>query len=337
MQWKGRLLVVLFFLLWAELSPAIHKNTTVLRHVSCVLPGGVGDGAYHGVPQNENGQLGVLFLHEINVLQAVPDEDVEIWDNHTITLALPMTNCRGKEEHASKSFEAVVAVEKSLAETCLLDSYCPNLTFSCSHLSTERVLQKYKGSCAQNNLKSTILSMIWLKKIYIYIPLCFSLLFKTKSTDLISCSLQHQGKEGSRTVLPCCRDGRSLHPGKWGFAPGTIAAGVWWLTVLSQLLCRSGQETGKFGRLDMVAINLMGNGHSLFQSLGVHELCRVLPFLAVTLEHWVGWKPLLRGEVPSAEEETKWRWLQQPSVGKCRVACSSWTSITANGTAPGRC
>lgn len=78
MQWKGRLLVVLFFLLWAELSPAIHKSTTVLRHMSCVLPGGVGDGTYHGVPQNENGQLGVLFLHEINVLQAVPDEDVEI-------------------------------------------------------------------------------------------------------------------------------------------------------------------------------------------------------------------------------------------------------------------
>lgn len=40
--------------------------------------GGIGDGAYHGVPQDENGQLGVLFLHEINVLQAVPDEDVEI-------------------------------------------------------------------------------------------------------------------------------------------------------------------------------------------------------------------------------------------------------------------
>lgn len=70
--------MVLFFLLRAELSPAIHKRTTVLRHVSWVVPGGVGDGAYHGVAQNENGQLGVLFLHEINVLQAVPDEDVEI-------------------------------------------------------------------------------------------------------------------------------------------------------------------------------------------------------------------------------------------------------------------
>lgn len=46
--------------------------------MSWVLLGGVGDGAYHGVPQDENRQLGVLFLHEINVLQAVPDEDVEI-------------------------------------------------------------------------------------------------------------------------------------------------------------------------------------------------------------------------------------------------------------------
>lgn len=56
----------------------------------------------------------------------------------------------------------------------------------------------------------------------------------------------------------------------------------------------------------MVAINLMGHEHSLFQSLGVHELCGVLPFLTATLEHWVGWKPsLLRGEAPSAEEETK--------------------------------
>jgi len=37
-------------------------------------------------------------------------------------------------------------LRKALAETCLLDCYCPNLTFSCSHLSTERVLQIYKGS-----------------------------------------------------------------------------------------------------------------------------------------------------------------------------------------------
>lgn len=81
-------------------------------HVCWVLPGGGGDSAYHGVPQNENGQLGVLFLHEINVLQAVPDEDVEIWDNHTIALALPMASCRGKGEHASKSIQAVVATER---------------------------------------------------------------------------------------------------------------------------------------------------------------------------------------------------------------------------------
>ena len=87
----------------------------MLWHVSWVLPGEVGDGAYHGVPQNENGQLRVLFLHEINMLQAVPDEDVEIRDNHTITLALPMTNCRGKGEHASKSFEAVVAIKKGFS------------------------------------------------------------------------------------------------------------------------------------------------------------------------------------------------------------------------------
>lgn len=46
--------------------------------MSWVLLAGVGDSAYHGVPQDENGQPWVLFLHEINVLQAVPDEDVEI-------------------------------------------------------------------------------------------------------------------------------------------------------------------------------------------------------------------------------------------------------------------
>ena len=38
----------------------------------------------------------------------------------------------------------------------------------------------------------------------------------------------------------------------------------------------------------MVAINLMGHGHSLFQCLGVHELCIVLPFLTATLKRWVG-------------------------------------------------
>lgn len=67
---EGRVAVALFFLLWAEYH--------LPWHVSRALPGGVGDGAYHGVPQNENGQLRVFFLHEINVLQAVPDEDVEI-------------------------------------------------------------------------------------------------------------------------------------------------------------------------------------------------------------------------------------------------------------------
>lgn len=46
--------------------------------MSWMLLGGVGDDAYHGVPQDENRQFRVLFLHEINVLQAVPDEDVEI-------------------------------------------------------------------------------------------------------------------------------------------------------------------------------------------------------------------------------------------------------------------
>lgn len=87
-------------------------SITRLWHVSWVLLGGVGDDAYHGVPQDENRQFRVLFLHEINVLQAVPDEDVEIWDNHTITLTLPMANCRGKGEHTAKSFEAVVTVKK---------------------------------------------------------------------------------------------------------------------------------------------------------------------------------------------------------------------------------
>lgn len=37
-----------------------------------------GDDAYHGVPQDEDGQPWMIFFHEINVLQAVPDEDVEI-------------------------------------------------------------------------------------------------------------------------------------------------------------------------------------------------------------------------------------------------------------------
>lgn len=175
MKRKGRLLVVLFLLLWAELFPAIHKNTTVLRHVSWVLPGGVGDCAYHGVPQNENGQLGVLFLHEINVLQAVPDEDVEIWDNHTITLALPMANCRGKGEHASKWFEAVVAIKKGFSKNMPVRLHCSNLTFSCSHLSTERVLQKYKGSCTVQFKKShTVHDLVKKNFIFLCVSTCSS-------------------------------------------------------------------------------------------------------------------------------------------------------------------
>lgn len=65
----------------------------------------------------------------------------------------------------------------------------------------------------------------------------------------------------------------------------------------------------------MVARNLMGHGHSLFQCLGARELCRVLPFLTATLEHQVGWEPsLLRGEALSRAAE--WQWLQQPALGK---------------------
>lgn len=109
---EGKFPCSFVFLLWNEFFPAIHVSTTRLWHMSWVLLGGIGDGAYHGVPQDENGQLGVLLLHEINMLQAVPDEDVEIWDNHTITLALPMANCRGKEEHTARSFEAGVTVKK---------------------------------------------------------------------------------------------------------------------------------------------------------------------------------------------------------------------------------
>lgn len=119
---------------------------------------------------------------------------------------------------------------KALAETFLLDCYCPNLTFSCSHLATERALQKYKASCTELFKKcQTVHDLIFLKKSST--PLSFYLLFKTTSNYLISCSLQHQGEESRGAVLLCCRDGGSLHPGKWGFAPGIIAAGVRWLTV----------------------------------------------------------------------------------------------------------
>lgn len=97
------------------MSPAILRSSAVPRPVCWVLLRGGGDSAYHGVPQNENGQLGVLFPHEINVLQAVPDEDVEIRDNHTITLALPMASCRGEGERASKSIEAAAATEKGFS------------------------------------------------------------------------------------------------------------------------------------------------------------------------------------------------------------------------------
>lgn len=79
--------------------------------------GRAGAGAYHGVPQNENGQLGVLLLHEIDVLQTVPDEDVEIGDNHAITLALAMANYRGKGEPACQSFEAAVAIQKGFSRS----------------------------------------------------------------------------------------------------------------------------------------------------------------------------------------------------------------------------
>lgn len=78
MKWKGCLRVVVFLPLWAELFPAACSFTPVLQHTPWTLPGGKGDDAYHGMSQDENGQPGVIFLHEINVLQAVPDEDVEI-------------------------------------------------------------------------------------------------------------------------------------------------------------------------------------------------------------------------------------------------------------------
>ena len=48
--------------------------------------------AYHGVAEEEDGDLGVVLLNGVHVLQHVSDKNVEVRYHHPLSLALPVAN-----------------------------------------------------------------------------------------------------------------------------------------------------------------------------------------------------------------------------------------------------
>lgn len=53
----------------------------------------VGKMSYHGVAQNEDGQVGVAGLHQVDVLQRVSDVILEILDVHPLPFTLTVADC----------------------------------------------------------------------------------------------------------------------------------------------------------------------------------------------------------------------------------------------------
>lgn len=47
---------------------------------------------HHGVAQEEDGKPWVVLLHNVHVLQHVPDENLEVRHHHPLPLALPVAN-----------------------------------------------------------------------------------------------------------------------------------------------------------------------------------------------------------------------------------------------------
>lgn len=60
---------------------------------------------YHGVAQDEDWQLGVAGLHQIDVLQRVPDVKLEILDVHPLPFALAVTHCWRRERQRRRKEE----------------------------------------------------------------------------------------------------------------------------------------------------------------------------------------------------------------------------------------
>lgn len=57
---------------------------------------------YHGVAQDEDWQLWVAGLHQVDVLQRVPDVNLEILDVHPLPFALTVTHCLEREREEEK-------------------------------------------------------------------------------------------------------------------------------------------------------------------------------------------------------------------------------------------
>lgn len=58
--------------------------------------------SYHGVAHDEDGQVGVTWPHQINVLQSISDVKLEIFDVHPVAFTLTMTHWGGNKRKTTK-------------------------------------------------------------------------------------------------------------------------------------------------------------------------------------------------------------------------------------------
>lgn len=58
--------------------------------------------SYHGVSHDEDRQVGVAWLHQVNVLQGVSDVNLEVFDVHPVSFTLTVADCAGKKKRVNK-------------------------------------------------------------------------------------------------------------------------------------------------------------------------------------------------------------------------------------------